>query len=303
MNSRLIAAAAAVVALTACNGDASSPSAQPSATTTVTTSATPTATPPLTASATPTATATPTASTERMRVPVYYLGGADDRPVLFREFRSVPKSSGVIKAAVDAMLHLAPADTDYYSAWPKATTVKGVSMSGTTATIDLSGNARSVTSTRAKEQASVQQLVYTVTAAAPAVKAVRLRFDGATAPTLWGKVDVSGNLTRAASANTIAAIWIIEPVHKARVSRTFTVKGTATVFEATVSWAVTKPGSSTQLAHGFVTASNGAPARGDFTVKVTLPAGTTGDVVFTAWESSAEDGRVTHPDSKTYRVA
>ena len=63
---------------------------------------------------------------------------------------STARSPAVIavRAAVDAMLHLAPTDTDYYSAWPKATTVKGVSTSGKVATIDLSANARSVTTTR-----------------------------------------------------------------------------------------------------------------------------------------------------------
>lgn len=298
MTRRLIAAVAAALALTACGDDGASPGA--GATTppaTQSASATPSAT--ATASVTPTATAT---STEKMRVPVYYLGGTQDRPVLFREFRSVPKSAGVVAAAVDAMLHLAPADSDYYSLWPSGTKVLGVSTSGATATVDLSANARSVKTTRVNEQASLQQLVHTVTAAAPSITSIRLRFDGKTQPTLWGRVDTSTTLKRAAQANTLAPIWVVEPALNAKVTRKFTVTGTATVFEATVSWAVTRPGSSTQLAHGFVTATKGAPERGNFTVNVSLPAGTTGDVVFTAWESSAEDGRVTHPDSKTYRV-
>lgn len=296
MSRRLIAAAAAGLALTACGGDGASPQADPTPSTSApTTSSTPTATSSASVSPSPT-------TTERMRVPVYYLGGTQDRPVLFREFRSVPKSAGIVRAAVDAMLRQAPADADYYSLWPSAAKVLGVTTSGTVATVDLSG-AQGVTASKAGEQASLQQLVHTVTAAAPSIKSVRLRFDGATKPTLWGKVDTTGAIGRAAQANTLAPIWVVEPALNAKVQRTFTVTGTATVFEATVSWAVTRPGSSTQLAHGFVTATNGAPARGDFTVKVTLPAGTTGDIVFTAWESSAEDGRVTHPDSKTYRVA
>jgi spore germination protein GerM len=299
MSRRLIAAFAAAFALSACAGDDPTPNANPT-TAAPSASTTPTATATGGTPATPSASATPAG---KMRVPVYYLGGTDDRPVLFREFRSVPKSTGVIRAAVDAMLHLAPADDDYYSAWPKATTVKGVSTSGKVATIDLSANARSVTASRAKEQASVQQLVYTVTAAAPSITSVRLRFDGAAAPTLWGKVDVSGTITRAAQMNTLAPIWVLEPSHNAGVRREFTVKGTATVFEATVTWAVTKPNSSEQLASGYVTATKGAPDRGEFTIEVELPSAVKGEIVFTAWESSAEDGRVTHPDSKTYRVS
>lgn len=298
MSRRLIAAVAAALALTACGENGASPGA---ANTTPPASQPGTGSPSATASSSvsPSATAT---STERMRVPVYYLGGTQDRPVLFREFRSVPKSTGVVRAAVEAMLHLAPSDSDYYSLWPSGTTVLGVATSGAVATVDLSAAARSVTTTRVNEKASLQQLVHTVTAAAPAITSVRLRFDGKTEPTLWGRVDTSTTLKRAAQIDTIAPIWVVEPALNSKVTRRFTVTGTAAVFEATVSWAVTRPGSSTQLAQGFVTATNGAPARGNFTVNVVLPAGTTGDVVFTAWESSAEDGRVTFPDSKTYRV-
>lgn len=300
MSRRLIAAVAALFALTACAEDAATPNAGPSSAAPTATSSAPAATTSASTSPSPSASAT---TAQKMRVPVYYLGGTEDRPVLFREFRSVPKSAGVVRAAVDAMLHLAPQDTDYYSAWPKATTIKGITTNAGVATVDLSANARSVTTSKAKEQASVQQLVHTVTAAAPSITSVRLRFDGATAPTLWGKVDVSGTLKRAASMNTLAPIWVITPALNATVGREFTVKGTATVFEATVSWAVTKPNSSQQVASGFVTASKGAPDRGDFTITVELPSAVTGPIVFTAWESSAEDGRVTHPDSKTYKVS
>lgn len=294
MSSRLIAATVAALALTACGNDGASPRATDSPA------------PPASQSPAPTATVTPSVSATpagTMRVPVYYLGGTQERPILYREFRAVPRSPGVVKAAVEGMLSLQPLDGDYYSLWPSATKVLGVSTSGTVATVDLSGDARSVTASRKSELASVQQLVHTVTAAAPAIRSVRLRFDGASKPTLWGRVDTTGALTRGDQSTTLAPVWVVEPAHNAKVSRTFTVKGTASVFEATVSWAVTRPGSSTQLAHGFVTASNGAPARGDFTVAVSLPAGTTGDVVFTAWESSAEDGSVLFPDSKTYRVS
>lgn len=239
------------------------------------------------------------AASGSIRVPVYYLGGTS-RPVLYREFRSVPRTSAVVRAAVDAMLHLTPLDADYRSYWPTAATVRGVSLSGATATVDLSANARQVTTSTANEKQSLQQLVHTVTAAAPKVTSVRLLFDGATQPTLWGHVSTTDPISRAPQADTLAPVWVLEPALSVPVSRTFTVTGTASVFEATVSWSVTR-GDAT-LAHGAVTASIGAPGRGDYTVRVTLPAGTTGDVVFTAWEESAEDGSVTFPDSKTYRV-
>lgn len=303
MTRRLLATTVVLAALAAaCTNDAT-PSVQPT-----TTTAPPTSQPTATGTATAQPTATASASTSptaagSMRIPVYYLGGGTPRTVLYREFRTVPRSSAVVKAAVEAMLHLAPQDTDYHSVWPVSTQVRGVSISGTVATVDLSANARTASAGASVEQASLQQLVYTVTAAAPSVTGVRLRFDGQVKESLWGHVDTRGTLTRRASSDTLAPIWVIEPAHFARVGRTFTVKGTATVFEATVQWKVTRPGSNAVLKSGFVTATKGAPERGDFTVSVTLPAGTTGDVVFTAWESSAQDGSVLWPDSKTYRVS
>jgi spore germination protein GerM len=296
MTRRLLATAVALAALAACERSAN-PSVEAAATTAPPVTSSPATSSSPTANAS--ASATPTGS---MRVAVYYLGGTR-RPVLYREFRTVPRSAGVVRAAVDAMLHLRPSDTDYRSVWPAATQVRGISVSGNVATVDLSGNARTASAGGEVERASLQQLVHTVTAAAPSITGVRLRFDGQTKETLWGHVDTRGTLTRGAQVDTLAPIWVVEPAHQARVGRTFTVKGVATVFEATVSWSVTRPGSTTKLASGFVNASIGAPGRGDFTVNVTLPAGTTGDVVFTAWESSAQDGSVQWPDSKTYRVA
>lgn len=296
MKRRLLSTVVLLAALTACS-DGASPSVAPTTTTE------PQATSTSTATSGPTATASASASPAgTMRVPVYYLGAGSPRTVLYREFRSVPRSSAVVRAAVDAMLHLAAQDTDYRSVWPPATQVRGISVSGGVATVDLTADARTASAGAAVEQASLQQLVHTVTATAPSITGVRLRFDGQTKETLWGHVDTRGTLTRASSVDTIAPIWVTDPGHQSRVARTFTVKGTATVFEATVSWSVTRPGGA-RLASGFVTASSGAPDRGDFTVAVTLPAGTTGDVVFTAWESSAQDGSVLWPDSKTYRVS
>lgn len=301
MSRRWIVAVAAVATLTACAGEPQSPGAQPTGSPSES-SAPPSVSPSATGSpsASP-ATASPSA-VGSMRVAVYYVGGEQRRPVLFREFRTVPRSSGVVRAAVQAMLSLVPNDADYYSLWPVTTKVNGVTLDGTTATVDVTANARRVAASKEIERASLQQLVHTVTAAAPAVKSVRLRFDGKTAPTLWGKVATTGAISRGAQVDTLAPIWVVEPAQGAKVSRTFTVKGTATVFEATVSWAVTRPGGTTKIVDGYVTATKGAPERGDFTVVVKLPAGTTGDVVFTAWESSANDGSVQYPDSKTYRV-
>jgi hypothetical protein len=293
------AAALAALALAACTG--SSPraeqSASPSVSAPVPTAPSATATaPPVTTP--PAATSSPTST---MTAYVYYLHDSAGAK-LYRELRTVPRTNAVVRAAVDAMLHLAPLDPDYRSAWPAATTVRGVSVSGRVATVDLSANARARTATTAVERQSLQQLVHTVTAAAPALTGVRLRFDGATKPTLWGHAATTGTLTRAAAADTLGAVWVTSPGQLSAVGRTLTVKGSASVFEATVSWSLRRASGGT-VASGSTEATVGAPGRGSFTVTVPIPVSVTGDVVFTAWESSAEDGSVLSPDDKRFRVS
>jgi hypothetical protein len=257
------------------------------------------------ASSTPSAVATTTAPVATMRATVYYLGGTATRPRLYREVRTVPRSTAVVRAAVEAMLHLAPLDPDYRSLWPRATTVRGISVAGTQATVDLSGNAQNVTADAATEGASLEQLVWTVTTAAPAVKSVQVRFDGGFAQTLWGHRSTLGAIARGPQEDVLGPVWINDPAQGATVPRTFTIRGAASVFEATVSWSVTTDcGTATcpVLRSGFATASTGAPGRGDFSAAVTLPATATGRVVVNAWESSADDGSVTFLDTKVVTV-
>jgi len=286
MTRRLLATVAATFALAACNSGTDSPEPAASGSSA-----------PVTSSPSATATQAPGS----MTVAVYYLAKDSDAR-LYREFRKVPRSTAVVKTAVSTMLHNAPLDSDYRSAWPTGTVVNGISVAGTVATIDLSASARSRTATERVERQSLQQLVHTVTAAAPSITGIKLRFDGATKPTLWGHVSTTGTITRANRIDTLAFVWVESPAQGAGVGRTLTVKGTATVFEATVSWSL-KTAAGATVKTGFSNAAEGAPGRGPWSATITIPATVTGNVVFTAWESSAKDGSVLYPDSKTFRVS
>jgi spore germination protein GerM len=287
MTRRPLAVLATTLALAACGNGSDKPTPQ----------ATQSSTPPVTSSPT----TSPTQAPGSMTVAVYYLGkGADAR--LYREFRKVPRATAVVRTAVSTMLHNAPLDPDYRSVWPTGTTVNGISVAGSVATIDLSASARSRTATAAVEKQSLQQLVHTVTAAAPNVTGIRLRFDGATKPTLWGHVSTTGTITRAAQIDTLAFVWVESPAQGARVGHSLAVKGTASVFEATVSWSLRTAAGAT-VRTGSSNATQGAPGRGPWSVTVAIPANVTGNVVFTAWESSAKDGSVQYADTKTFTVA
>ena len=150
---------------------------------------------------------------------------------------------------------------------------------------------------------AVQGLVWTATAAVGGGN-LPVRFsvaDGATS--LLGAYPTSEAYTRPAADATyqdLAPIWVDAPAPGAGLpaGRPVVASGTASVFEATVQWRLTRSGA--EVVKGFSTASIGAPGRGTWTADLgRLPAGT---YTFTAYERSAEDGSVRAQDQSTFTV-
>ena len=254
-----------------------------------------------------TVTAAPSASAATRTVALYYVGDTGTRPALYREFRQVTAVGGPIRTAVEAMLHLPARDPQYASLWPRATTVRGISVSGTVATVDLSAAAATGTAGSAFGCAALQALVHTVTAASPSISRVLLRINGRSAGVVsgfWGHgcgPDVP--MARRPGVDILAPIQISNVLHAQIVGRALTITGEATVFEATVSWKVSDQATRRVLRTGFTTASIGAPGRGTFRFSVGLPASQVGrPVVVSAWEDSAKDGTDLFTDDKALRV-
>lgn len=251
----------------------------------------------------PASTAVPDGSTAvppgTMGTVVYYVVDDPDRgPRLAREFRRVPKTTGVVRAAVEAVLHLPPLDPDYSTMWRKTTTIRGVSIKGDVATVDLS---EFVAVGASFEGRAVEQLVWSVTAVAPKVKKLKLLVNGRTPQS--GHADWSAPQSRGPHHDVLTPVQISSPAHGTTVGRSLSVLGEATVFEAAVSWSVVDVATKKVLAKGFDTATAGAPGRGTWSFTTELPASASGkQVEIRAWEASAEDGRVTHLDTKVVRV-
>lgn len=287
---------AALALLTGCTGgdardedppvaatSAASPSSPPA------TSATPTAAAP---SPTPEPTLTGTAARA-----VYYLADTGPGgPRLYREFHRRPATTAVVRDAVTAMIEQRPRDDDYTSLWPRRTTVRGVRVDGAAATVDLSSEARTANAGAAAEAASLQQLVYTVTAAAPQVKTVQLLVEGRVVPDLWGHSDTRRPMRREMAAATLGPVWITSP-DGGSVRRGGRFGGEASVFEATVSWELVRAG--TVVKKGFTNAAEGAPGRGAWSAVADVAPGR---YVLRAFESSAEDGRPIFVDDKPLTV-
>jgi hypothetical protein len=250
---------------------------------------TPTTSAPSATSSSPTPSQTPTGT--EVQVPVYWAGSTSRGPLLYREFRQglAPAGpTGPAVAALEVMFAGQPLDPDYRSLWPQAMTVESVSVDGPTATVALAGPLTK--QVRTADSPDVQQLVHTVTAALDGVDQVTV--------TVNGTELVAGPVRRAPQVDVLAPVWVIEPQQGATVTRPLRVSGSASVFEATVSWEVRQDGA--VVRSGFTTATVGAPMRGTWQVVVRGLAPGTYDVV--AWETSMKDGSRMFVDDKTVEV-
>ena len=272
---------AAVLLLAGCGSDDPDVQSAPS----------PTSAPSTSAPASPAPTGEPSASASARAV--YWIGATDDPrgPRLYREFVRRPAVDDPVRDAVELMLDGQPADPDYTSLWADGTTVLGVTREGDTAVVDLSAQARTNGGGSAFEAMSLQQLVHTVTAADPSLTAVRLVVEGQPVETLWGATDTRQAVRRAPAAETLGPVWIDLEEGATLAEQRF--GGSATVFEATVSWQLRQGDAVVQ--EGFSTATTGAPERGEWEATADVPPGT---YELWAFESSAMDGSITWLDTK-----
>ncbi|MFZ0161144.1 MAG: GerMN domain-containing protein [Kineosporiaceae bacterium] len=222
---------------------------------------------PAPASASPTLAPSPSPSAvgTTIAAPVYYVADVEGGPRLYREFHRVPVlAGGPALTALTEMFRDNAADPDYSSMWPASTRVLSVAVSGSTATVDLSGF---VSLGSSFEGAAVQQLVYTVTAAEPTVSTVRLLVNGATPPS--GHMDWSAPIARDNPLNVQASVWILTPTQGTTVSSPVRVTVFGTGWEGNVPLKVYQ--GETVVASTFVTTMMGGFAEASTTI--TLPAG------------------------------
>jgi hypothetical protein len=238
----------------------------------------------------PPATGTPTPIAVEGDIYVYYVMDDGQSLRLYREQRPNPGMDPVM-AALTTMLTEPPLDPDYSSPWPNGTKLLDESVSGDTATVDVS---KFPSLGAEAEQIAVQELVYTVTANDTSVKKVKLLVDGKAPQS--GHEDWSKPVARAPMMDVQGWIWLLAPTEGATTSSPVAIKGYGTAFEATISWDVTKDG--VKVAEG--TTQGGSNGEfGEFSDTVDLDPGT---YEMRAFEASAEDGSPIHIDTKTFTV-
>ena len=242
---------------------------------------------PTTTTSTSAATTSTTAPRDATTVDVYFVRAQK----LVAAGSGVP-APGTPESAVRALLAGPRAgvehDLGFTSSIPAATTLNGVDVTGTVATVDLSRSFASGGGSQSM-QARVAQVVFTVTQF-PSIDAVRFRLDGTAVTSIGGEGLMVDRVGRDAFTNVTPAIMVESPTPGQSVRSTIHVRGIANTFERTVNYTLTDP-AGVVLKESFTTGTGAAPgAWGPFAFDVSFTPTRTGLGTLTVYQISGENG-------------
>jgi germination protein M len=130
----------------------------------------------------------------------------------------------------------------------------------------------------------------------PSIQKVQLTVDGDPEKGMdwWGHVGLYEQpFTRDISMVYEPVIWVTEPVAQQQIKSPVIIKGTARVFEATVSYHL-KDAEGNILGSGCTMASEGAPGRGEFEAELVFNPEQAGKGQLEVFEVSMKDGSEIH---------
>jgi hypothetical protein len=231
-----------------------------------------------------------TTTPARSSVAVYFLRDGKVSPVR----RTIGATPAVARAAVAALLE-GPTDDEakhgLSSAIPAGTNLRDIALADGVATVDLDAHFDDGGSS-ASMLGRVAQVVATLTRFAT-IQRVAFRIDGEPVHAIGGEgVVVDPPLGRAAIEDQTPQILVESPLPGDSVTNPIRLRGTANVYEATVSLDV-RDAAGKRILRTFTTATSGTGTRGTFDTTLSLP-GHQGAVTVVAYEASAEDGRPLH---------
>jgi hypothetical protein len=223
-------------------------------------------------------------------VAVYLLRDGKVSPVR----RTIESTPAVARAALTELLKGPTAGEradGLATAIPSGTALRDISLSDGVATVDVDGTFDDGGGS-ASMLGRVAQIVATLTRF-PTIERVAFRIDGEPVQAVGGEgVVVDPPVGRRAIEEQTPQILVESPLPGDTVRSPIRLRGTANVFEATVSIDV-RGANGKLLKRTFTTATSGTGTRGTFDTEVALPDGT-GPVTVVAYESSADDGRPLH---------
>lgn len=242
--------------------------------------------------ATPSASASPSSSGETTRVSLYFM--REDK--VGTSHRDLPKTKEIGAATMRALLG-GPNATEQAAglstAIPDGVQLRGLTISNSIATVDLSGIYESGGSQSMLGR--LAQVVYTLTQF-PSVDSVTFHLDGKPVDAFGGEgVALDHPVGRADFEGVTPAIFVESPAVGDSVASPAQISGTANTFEATLFVSVVDA-SGKQLVEKLVTATSGSGTRGTFNVSVPfqLDQSGVGEGKIVAFEKSAKDGSRIH---------
>ncbi|MFZ1588073.1 MAG: Gmad2 immunoglobulin-like domain-containing protein [Candidatus Microthrix parvicella] len=194
------------------------------------------------------------------------------------------------EGAIEALLKGPDAfetDIGMTSAIPDATKLLGVSVSGGTAVVDLSG-AFQTGGGSLSMQLRVAQVVFTATQF-DEVDRVTIHLDGAPVDGIGGEGVPATEVDRNDSANVTPAVLVESPTPGANVASPLAVSGISNTFEATVNYSIAD-GDGLIVAEGHTTTTAGNGTWGDFEFTETFENAKPGLGAVIAFQEDAEKG-------------
>jgi len=228
--------------------------------------------------------ASPTTADERIarEVAIYLVRDGELAPV-----RRVVRYDSALEPVYPTLLKLftGPTQDERASGYETAVT-KPVAAGGTSGApgrdgaVSTEGNTATLEWKRPLDDLALAQIVHTLTQF-PAIDRVVVHGDDNAPP-----------VTRKAFEEEAPQILIESPLPGDVVRSPIRLRGTANVFEATVSIEV-RDQTGTVVLEAFTTATSGTGTRGTFDTQLVLP-GASGTMTIVAFESSAKDGKPIH---------
>jgi spore germination protein GerM len=238
-------------------------------------------------------------------VPVYYVTETPRGDRLAREFREVSVPDGPLVAAVTTMLAGSAQDPDYdRGVWLPDTEVRSVQVNENVIEVDFTGETDYTSVRDDIASLAVQQLVFTVTAAAADAGLngglpVQILVDGEPPSAMWGALDLSAPVTRAPQIDVRQLVQVNNPAEGAVVGRSVTVDGEAAVFEANVLWEIRQ---GEQVVENGFTSTTAGQQFAPFEFTVDLEPGSYELVVSEEDMSGGAEGFAPMSDTKTFTV-
>lgn len=205
---------------------------------------------------------------ETMIVRAYYvLSGDPGVEGIVPTLRVVPKTTGVARAAIEALLDRGTI-TDAYrrvsTAIPAGTKLLGITIKNGVATIDLSREFESGGGS-ASAFYRLQQVLYTLTQF-PTVRSVLFQVEGRTVTTFGSEgVVLDGPMARGDFDEQLPSIFVDRPAYGAAANNPARITGNANVFEASFRLAILDA-AGTVLVDQHAMATCGTGCRGTFDV-------------------------------------